>query len=168
MDQDAPDKSDLISHFFLILGAVAFCFWPAVVYYAFTNRTDVVFWLLSICGVFFFPMALLAAVLFDAIHALNPIVITASIIRTLPRYLGLVLFCCISFALVAAVISNIHGLSAPQSAMGMIYYLRMLINYFFSAAFIYKGVLLAYLGMVGAHLLGRFYWWNKDKLDWGL
>lgn len=166
--QDAPDKSDLISHFFLILGAVAFCFWPAVVYYTYTHRADVVFWLLSAGGVFLFPMASLAAILFDAIHALNPIVITVSIIRTFPKYLGLVLFYCIPLALVAAIVSNLHDLSAPQSALGMIFYLRMLINYFFSAAFIYKAVPLAYLGMISAHLLGRFYWRNKDKLDWGL
>ena len=79
--QDAPDKSDLVSQFFLILGSIALCFWPAVVYSAWTGRTDVIFWLLSALGLFFFPMALLAGVLFDAIHALNPIVIIASIVR---------------------------------------------------------------------------------------
>jgi hypothetical protein len=166
--QDAPDRSDLIAQFFLILGSIAFCFWPAVVYSALTGRTDVLFWLLSVCGLFFFPMALLAAVLFDAIHALNPIVIIASTVRTLPKYLGLVLFFCIPFALVAAVVSNIRGLSSPQSAVGMLFYPHMLIHYFFTASFIYKAIPLAYLTMIGAHLLGRFYWWHKDKLDWGL
>ena len=109
-------------------------------------------------------MALLAGTLFDAIHALNPIVIIVSIVRTLPRYLGLVLFFCIPLALVAAIIANI----SPQSAVGMIFYLRILINYFLTTAFIYKAIPLAYLTMIGAHLLGRFYWLHKDKLDWGL
>jgi hypothetical protein len=166
--QDAPDKSDLVSQLFLILGTVAICFWPAVVYCAFTHRADVVFWLLTVCGVFLFPMALLVAVLFDAIHALNPIFIISSLLKTLPNYLGLVLFYCIFFALVAAVVSNLHGLSAPQNAAGIIFYPAMFINYFFTARFIYKAAPLAYLGMIGAHLLGRFYWWHKDKLDWGL
>lgn len=166
--QDAPDKSDLISQFFLILGSVAVCFWPAVVYGALTGRADAFFWLLTGCGVFFFPMALLAAVLFDAIHALNPIVIVISIVRTLPKYLGLVLFYCIPCALVAAVVWNTRGISAPQSAVGMIFYPRMLINYFFTTAFIYKAIPLAYLAMVAAHLLGWFYWWHKDKLGWGI
>ena len=162
--QDAPDKSDLISQLFLTLGSIALCFWPAVVYSAWTGRTDAIFWLLSVCGLFFFPMALLAGTLFDAIHALNPIVIIVSIVRTLPRYLGLVLFFCIPLALVAAIIANI----SPQSALGMLFYSRTLINYFLTTAFIYKAIPLAYLTMIGAHLLGRFYWLHKDKLDWGL
>lgn len=162
--QDSPDKSDLISQLFLTLGSIALCFWPAVVYSAWTGRADAIFWLLSACGLFFFPMVLLAGTLFDAIHALNPIVIIASIVRTLPRYLGLVLFFCIPFALVAAMIANI----SPQGAMGTLFFPRILVSYFFTTSFIYKAIPLAYLTMIGAHLLGRFYWLHKDKLDWGL
>jgi hypothetical protein len=132
------------------------------------RRVDLVFWLLSVCGIFFFPMALLAGVLFDATHALNPVFIIASIFRTLPKYCGLVLFYCILGAIVAAIIANICHLSGPQELTGVIFYPLRLINYFFTAAFIYKAIPLVYLGMVGAHLLGKFYWWHKDTLDWGI
>jgi hypothetical protein len=35
-------------------------------------------------------------------------------------------------------------------------------------AFIFQKIAFIYLAMVAAHLLGRFYWWHKDKLDWGI
>jgi hypothetical protein len=166
--QYAPDKSDLIAQLFLMLACIAICFWPVAVYPAFTHRVDFIFWLLSAVGIFFFPMALLAGILFDATHALNPIFIIVPIFKTLPKYLGLVLFYCILGAIVAAVIANICNLSGSQSLTGAIFFPFRLINYFFTAAFIYKGMAFVYLAMVGAHLLGSFYWWHKDKLDWGL
>lgn len=166
--QYAPDKSDLISQLFLVLASIAICFWPVAVYYVLIRRVDLFFWLLSAFGIFLFPMALLAAILFDATHALNPIFMIASVFKTLPKYCGLVLFYCILGAIVAAVIYNIRHLSAPQDLTGTIHYPRRLINYFFTAAFIYKAMAFAYLAMVGAHLLGSFYWWHKDKLGWGL
>ena len=166
--QYAPDKSDLIAQLFLILGSVAICFWPASVYYIIVRRIDSVFWLLSACGMFFFPMALLAAVLFDATHALNPIFLIVSISKTLSKYCGLVLFYCVLGGLVAAVMSDLHNLPAPQDLSSAIMYMFVIINYFFSAAFIYKAMAIVYLALVGAHLLGSFYWWHKDKLDWGL
>ncbi|MHC4558733.1 MAG: hypothetical protein ACYTFW_16775 [Planctomycetota bacterium] len=166
--QYAPDKADLISQLFLLLGSVAICFWPTAVYQVLTKRIDLIFWLLAICGIFFFPMALLAAVLFDAIHALNPIFIIVSISKTIFKYCGLVLFYCVLGGLVALVMSDLHNLSAPQNLRGAILYVFVIINYFFSAAFIYKAMALVYLAMVGAHLLGSFYWWHKDKLNWGL
>lgn len=166
--QYAPDKSDLIAQLFLMLASIAICFWPVAVYSVIMRRVDFVFWLLSAVGIFLFPMALLAGILFDATHALNPIFIIASIFRTLPKYCGLVLFYCILGAIVAAVIYNIRHLSAPQDLTGTIFYPLRLINYFFTAAFIYKAMAFVYLAMVGAHLLGSFYWWHKDKLGWGI
>lgn len=166
--QYAPDKADLISQLFLLLGSVAICFWPASLYFVLAQKIDLIFWLLSGCGIFFFPMALLAGILFDATHALNPIFIIVSIFKTIFKYCGLVLFYCVLGGLVAAVISDLHNLRAPQDLHGAIMYVFVVINYFFSAAFIYKAVAIIYLAMVGAHLLGSFYWWDKDKLDWGL
>ena len=164
----APDKSDLIAQLFLMLASIAICFWPVAIYSLLMHRVDVVFWLLSAVGIFLFPMALLAGTLFDATHALNPIFIIASIFKTLPKYCGLVLFYCIPGAIVAAVIANLRNLSGAQDITGAIFFPFGLIHYFFTAAFIYKAMAFAYLAMVGAHLLGSFYWWHKDKLDWGL
>ncbi len=166
--QYAPDKADLIWELSLILSSIAVCFWPATVYYVLVRRIDLIFWLLSACGIFLFPMALLAAVLFDAVHALNPIFIIVSIFKTVPKYCGLVLFYCVLGGLVAAVMSDVRNLPKPQDLTGVTIYVFVLINYFFSAAFIYKSMALVYLAMVAAHLLGSFYWWHKDKLDWGL
>jgi len=142
-----PDKGDFVSQIGLILGCVAVCFWPVGLYYGFTERTDSAFWLLAACGGFFFPMALLAGILFDATHALNPIFIVVSVLRTFFAYWALILSFCVFGGLVAAVfwiLSNIPILSFVSSAVGL------------------------YLLLVAAHLLGRFYWWNKYKLNWGL
>jgi hypothetical protein len=166
--QRIPDKSELISQLFLILACIAVCFWPVAVYHLFTKRADLVFWLLSACGIFFFPMALLAGVLFDATHALNPVFIICSIFRTFFKYCGLVLFFCVLAGLVAKIVSDISNLPKPQDMLGAVTQIFLILNYFFSAAFIYKAVALIYFAMVAAHLLGGFYWWHKDKLNWGL
>jgi hypothetical protein len=165
--QHTPDKSELISQLFLILACIAVCFWPASVYHLLTKRTDFIFWL-SACGVFFFPMALLAGVLFDATHALNPVFIICSIFKAFFKYCGLVLFFCVLGVLVAKIASDISNLPKPQNMLGAVMQIFLILNYFFSLNFIYKAMALTYLTMVAAHLLGSFYWWHKDKLNWGL
>jgi len=142
-----PDKEDFISQLFLMLGCVAICFWPVGIYYAFARRTDSNFWALAGCGGFFFPMALLRGVLFDALDALNPISIIGSIFRTFLSYCGLILSFCVFGGLVAAIVFFLRHLPV--------------------LGFISNAVNL-YLLFVAAHLFGRFYWWHKDKLDWGL
>ena len=166
--QHTPDKSEIISQLFLILACIAVCFWPIAVYHLLTKRTDLIFWLLSACGIFFFPMALLAGVLFDATHALNPAFIICSIFKTFFKYCGLVLFFCVLGGLTAKIISDISSLPKPQNILGAVFQIFLIFNYFFSAAFIYKAIAFIYLAMVAAHLLGSFYWWHKDKLNWGL
>jgi hypothetical protein len=166
--QYAPDRADLIAQLFLLLGCVAICFWPVAVYFVIVKKIDLIFWLLSGCGIFFFPMALLVGLLFDATHALNPIFIIVSIFKTIFKYCGLVLFYCVLGGLVATVILDLHNLRAPQDLEGAFIYVFVIINYFFSTAFIYKAIAIIYLSIVGAHLLGSFYWWHKDKLGWGL
>jgi hypothetical protein len=145
--QHTPDKAQLIWQLVLILGSAAICFWPTAVYYIFLRQPDLIFWLLVGCGVFLFPMALLAGMLFDAFDALNPLLIIGSIRRTLLPYCGLILSFCVLAGLVTAVI--------------------FILRRFPILNFASKPVNL-YLLFVAGHLLGRFYWWNKDKLDWGL
>ncbi|MHC4658981.1 MAG: hypothetical protein ACYS83_07370 [Planctomycetota bacterium] len=146
--EHAPDKADLILQLFLILGSVAICFWPtAVYYYIIAKRIDLTFWVLAAGGTFFFPMALLASVLFDSADALNPILIIGSILKTPLSYCGLILSFCIFGGLVAVIFLVLERLPV--------------------LGFISKAVTL-YLLFVAAHLLGRFYWWHKDKLDWGI
>jgi len=166
--QRSPDKEELLSQLFLILGCIAVCFWPVAVYHFVTGRTDSIFWLLSGCGIFVFPMALLAGILFDATHALNPIFIVSSIFKIFFRYCGLALFFCFLGALTAAMISDVYNLPKPQNMLGAIAYIFVIVNYFFTTAFLYKAVAFIYLAMVACHILGWFYWWHKDKLEWGL
>ena len=145
--EPTPDKWDFVSQLVLITGIVAVCFWPVAVYYILTKRVDLTFWLLSAAGAFFFPMALLAGVLFDAIHALNPIFIISSIFKTFLPYCRLILSLCIFGGLVALIFWILRRVPVPEivsDAVGL------------------------YLLFVAAHILGSFYWWHKDKLDWGI
>jgi len=142
-----PNQRDLISQILYLLGAFAICFWPTAVYYIFTEQRDLRFWVLWGCGMFFLPVSLLRVVLFDAIDALNPIMIIGSILKTFLPYCGLVLSFCVFGGFAAAVFWLLKCLP---------------VLHFFS------NVAGFYLAFVAAHLLGRFYWQNKDKLDWGI
>lgn len=142
-----PDKADLLSQILLILGCIAICFLPTAAYYIFTNRIDWFFWLLAAVGFFLFPMALLAGVLFDSFDALNPIMIIRSILSTFLPYCGLIL----SFCIFGSLVAPIFFLSKNLPVLGYV-----------------SKALTLYLLLVAAHLLGRFYWNNKDRLDWGI
>jgi len=165
---DRPDASEIICQLFLILGAIAICFWPAALYYVFAKKTDLVFWVLSACGIFFFPMALLAGILFDATHALNPVFIIGSISRTFLPYCGLVPLFCVLGGLLALITSNTFALPSTQSLQHGIAQIMLVLARLFRATLTYPGMVFIYLAMVAAHLLGWFYWWHKDKLNWGL
>lgn len=165
---DLPGAGELISQLFLILGAIAVCFWPAGLYYVFIKKTDLVFWMLSACGIFFLPMALLAGVLFDATHALNPTFIIGSISRTFLPYCGLVPVFSVLGGLLALIASNIFSLPGAQNLEQAIGQTMRIVNRLFAVTLTYPGMAFIYLAMVGAHLLGWFYWWHKDKLNWGL
>ncbi|MHC4665298.1 MAG: hypothetical protein ACYS9T_04985 [Planctomycetota bacterium] len=142
-----PDKADLLSQILLILGCIAICFLPIAAYYIFTNRIDRFFWLSAAVGFFLFPMALLAGVLFDSFDALNPIMIIRSILRTFLAYCGLIL----SFCILGSLVALIFSLSKNLPVLGYV-----------------SKALALYLLLVAAHLLGGFYWNNKDRLDWGI
>jgi len=136
--------SDLVEQVFLLLGCVAICFCPAAFYYIFTRRFDLWFWVPLILGCFFFPMCFLRGVMFDSFDALNPIEIFRSILSTFLPYCGLVLF-----------FMAIGGLAEVVLFRFTLWrFLRMGIIY--------------YLVFVLVHRSGWFYWWYKDKLDWGL
>jgi hypothetical protein len=138
------DIGDLVSQVILLVGCVAICFWPVAVYYVLTRRSDVWFWLLSAYGVFFLPMSFLGGVMFDSFDALNPLQIVRSVCRTFLPYCGLALFFCALGAFIVVI--------SPRLPVW---------------SFVRDGVEI-YLVFVLAHRLGWFYWWYKDKLEWGL
>jgi hypothetical protein len=148
----APDPSipetldwrDLVGQMLLLVSCVAICFWPTAVYYILAEQTGRTFWLLLSCGMFFFPMALLRGIMFDSYDALNPMLIISSIAGTFLPYCGLVL--------IFILLGGFVGIILPKLAVWDI--VGDCVN--------------IYLVFVLANFLGWFYWWHKDKLDWGL
>ncbi|MFC1676405.1 hypothetical protein ACFL3G_05005 [Planctomycetota bacterium] len=112
---------------------------------------DIVFQFVLFCIVFLFPMTLLAVVMFDSLSAFNPILIIGSVFKTFFQYVGLVLlFCGICVPIV--ITRRIVSMRSVSPAM-------LILPYIARAASIY-------LLMVGAHILGRFYWRYQEKLNW--
>jgi len=141
------DRGELFSQILLLLASIAICFWPAAVYYGLARRVDVWTVLLAAACGFFWPMALLTAVLFDGIDALNPLLIVRSIVVTLPAYVVLTL----ELGVLAVLAGVVHIVSAQVPVPRV----------FCSLAYLY-------LLLSGTHLLGRHYWRHRDRLDWGL
>ncbi|MHC4124606.1 MAG: hypothetical protein ACYSSI_13600 [Planctomycetota bacterium] len=137
-----PGLGEMFWELFKTLGSLAFFIAPAVVYYMNTRVCDRVFWLLSGYAVFFFPMGLLAVVMFDSFSGLNPIVLVGSVLSTFFQYIGLVL-------LFSAV------LYIAWVGMSTLPLWRIILKFIF-----------CYLLLIAAHLLGRFYWRYKEKLNW--
>jgi len=142
------DKWDCISQLLIVLGCIAVCFCPVLVYYVVTKRTDLIYWLFLVCGGFFFPMVLLAVVLFDSYNAMNPLLIIGSIFRTFFPYCSMVLFFCGGALLFMKIDSRLYSFRLLPTV-----------------PFICKALQL-YLIFVAVGLLGRFYWKYREKLNW--
>jgi uncharacterized membrane protein len=135
----------------LYLAAVCIIFiLPAILYRMYTNYTDVIFWVLVAWGIIFFPMGLLAMVMFDSTYALNPLFLLGTILRVFLQYIGLLV---ILMILAHSIWIARKGL-ADKDPFFWFGLFRLLITYYWS--------------FVMAHILGRFYWRYKDKLDWGI
>lgn len=132
------DAGDLFAQLLYTFFCCAICFGPPAIYFILTKGTSALFWILSAMGIFVFPMLFLAIALFSSVQALNPILVFGSIFNILLPYCGLIIFLCLIALLVAKVA--------------------------FLASF--AGVIQIYLLLVMAHLIGRFYWRYKEKLNW--
>jgi hypothetical protein len=128
-----------------VIGCLAVFFVPFVFYMLFAKKADIIFWLLLIYAVFLFPMGLLAVVMFDSAIGLNPRLLIRSISCTFVPYCGLVLL----FVTPVVVIGMLYA-EVQESRLW---------------SFILRSVV-TYLVLVGAHLLGRFYWRYQDKFNW--
>ena len=142
---DIPGVSGMFWQMVNMIGCFGVFFMPFVFYVLFVKRADVIFWLLLIYAVFFFPMALLAVVVLDSPVGLNPRLLYSSISNTFRQYCGFVL-------LIVAAILLIGTLGQKGGDSG---YLAFIVRY-----------ASVYLVFVAAHLLGRFYWRNQEKLNW--
>jgi phage FluMu protein Com len=140
-----PGIGDMFLQLLRIVGCSVFFFAPIVVYFLYTKRTDTIYWLLAGYGVFFFPMGLLAVIMFDSLTGLNPVLLIGSIFSTFFQYCGLILLMAGLGGLMVLALS----ISAKSPVLA--YILRIVDIYW---------------TMVGAHLLGRFYWRYQEKLNW--
>jgi DNA-directed RNA polymerase subunit RPC12/RpoP len=139
----------VIGCYLILLGPVGF-------YHIFTERTDAIFWLLLVYGAFFFPMGLLACIMFDSIRGLNPILLVGSIFSTFLHYIGLVL---LIFLIILAFIA-LPDMETEETEQPQPPQIPALVvgGIFYSIAI--------YFAFVVAHLIGRFYWRNQEKLNW--
>jgi len=142
---DIPGVSGMFWQMVNIIGCFGVFFMAFVFYVLFAKRTDVIFWLLLIYAVFFFPMALLAVVVLDSPVGLNPRLLYSSISNTFRQYCGFVLLIVAAILLIGTL-----GQKVKESE-----HLAILVR---CAGF--------YLLFVAAHLLGRFYWRYQEKLNW--
>jgi len=130
-----------------VIGCLAIFFTPFVLYMLYAGRADVIFWLLLIFAVFSFPMGLLAVIMFDSAIGLNPRLLVRSISSTFFPYCGLVLLFVTPVVLIGMLYTEVQ-----ESRLW---------------TFIIRSVV-TYLALIGAHLLGRFYWRYQEKFDWDL
>jgi DNA-directed RNA polymerase subunit RPC12/RpoP len=142
------DKWDYISQLITVVGSIAVCFWPVAVYYIVTKQSDLVYWLILGCCGFFFPMVLLAVVLFDSFNAVNPILIVRSIFHSLLPYCGMVLF------FYAGALLFVE-LDSPVNRFWLLPLVPFLLK-----------VVQFYIVFVAVGFLGRFYRRYEDKLNW--
>jgi len=130
-----------------VIGCLAVFFVPFVVYMLFARRADIIFWLLLIYAVFFFPMGLLAVIMFDSAIGLNPRLLVRSISSTFYPYCGLVLLFVTPIVIIGMLYTEV------QESRLWIFIIRSVVTY---------------LALVGAHILGRFYWRYQEKFNWDL
>jgi len=142
-----PTLSDMFGQVVNIIGCLAVFFAPFVMYMLFTQKAGIIFWLLLISAVFLYPMALLSVLMHDSGHGLNFHKFTKSISNTFFPYCGLVLFFILTVVLISLIPSE-----TTESPLGNCI-LRFVI---------------IYTALIGAHLLGRFYWRYQDRLNWDL
>lgn len=142
---NAPSLGDMAWQTLRIIVCSAFFFAPMLIYFLHTRKTDTIFWSLLAYAAFFFPMGLLAVVMFDSFSGLNPILLIGSIFSIFFQYCSLILFFCTCGYLFVKIIRAV-----PWS--GFLNYIPVTV--------------IIYLIMVAAHLLGRFYWRYQEKLNW--
>jgi DNA-directed RNA polymerase subunit RPC12/RpoP len=123
---------------------------PVFFYYVFTQRADPVFWALFAWAVVFFPIGLLAMVINDSTSALNPLFLLGSIGRAFIPYVGLLLLLVPLLGLLALLDHVLTGYGPA--------FLRHVLGRVFTL----------YAALVLAHVFGRFYWHNRERLDWGI
>lgn len=139
--------SDLFEEFAIRVSPYILCFVPAILYQAFTERTDTIFVVLLAGGVFYFPMFFLAVAMFNSLTAFNPLIHIISIVKTLFSYgllVGQFVILVVLFIVFVALFQHLW-LTSMLLFPFQLYYM-----------------------MVIAHLIGRYYCLNEQKLNWAV
>ncbi|OQA02112.1 MAG: hypothetical protein BWY69_01192 [Planctomycetes bacterium ADurb.Bin401] len=154
---NVSEYSSLGETFFMMLRIIGcfFLFFAPCVIRLINNegKTDNLFYYLLAAGAALFPISLLSVVMYDSVRGLNPVLLIKSILKTFFHYAGLVV--------------------VLWAGLFVIGYTRIYFIKAFSANFVLftLGVGIArfikiYLLMVAAHLLGRYYYKNAERLNW--
>ncbi|UCG56858.1 MAG: hypothetical protein JSU70_18570 [Phycisphaerales bacterium] len=141
----APGLGELLTQCFRAVGCFIVFWGPAGVYARYIGGADAVFWSLLVYGVFSFPIGLLAVVLFDSLHGLNPLLILCSICSVFLPYCALVA----TFATIGFALSRV---TPPEGISPMVRFVLF--------------CLCIYLSLVVAHILGWFYHRYQSLLNW--
>jgi len=137
-----------------VVGCYLILISPSFFYNLYTGELDVVYWALLITGSFFFPMGLLACIMFDSITGLNPKLLIGSIFSTFFQYCGLVLLVIAIIFTFTQLIGMVETEGTQKQSAAML---------ILGGAVFFIGL---YIALVIAHLIGRFYWQNQEKLNW--
>jgi hypothetical protein len=130
------------------IGPAALSFAPAALYYLFGPRTlDDLFVLLMVLGCLYYPMGLTAVAVFDDLGALLPGPILRSMSRVPLSYLGT------SILFMGLLFLNYLGQ-------------KYLVIRVFIIGSVIRWFVLLYLWTATMHLLGMFYYSNRQKLQW--
>ena len=140
-----PGLAEILWQVFKIVLCLILFFGPAAVYFFNVRQADRKFFAILSAGTFLFPMALLSVIMFDSLSGLNPLVIIGSILSTFFGYILLAVFA-VAFA---------------WSFLKIVMY-----DARFAALEWITAAISIYLLMVGAHILGRFYYRYERKLNW--
>jgi len=146
-----PSLGEMLWQCLRLLACGTFLFAPMIFYLSWLSISDTkkdaaIFFSLLALGIFFFPMGILAVVMFDSVRGLNPMLIVQSIIGTFFQYFGLVLFI---------------------YCLGIIYTLILSVGPQWGiTAYIFSNIIFIWMLLIAGHLLGRFYWRYENKLNW--
>jgi len=155
-----PGLGDMVRYFFRILSCYAITLGPVTFYKGYTYFTDietnnVILFALLTYGMFFFPMGILAVVMFDSVHGLKPALLVRSIASTFFHYCGLVILFYSLGILFTVLYSRIRIVSIRGSFFS-----------WFILVYILSNIFLLYTLLISGHLLGRFFYRYEDKLYW--
>ncbi len=158
---DSVDWGDVVWSVLRFVACFLFFFGPQSLYvYRASSSAEVnpvLAWSLLTYGVLFYPMGILAVVMFESVRGLNPILIFRSIVGTFLPYCGVVaLFYGLGVLFVIGIIGSLPGLVrlTGDSLLSAILFIVLM-----RAGFLW-------LLLVAGHLLGRFYWRYEEKLNW--